>query len=46
MTRDDVNRWLARYIDAWRTYLRFAPSGDPDVPAIGQAIANLEAVKR
>jgi hypothetical protein len=26
MTRDDVNAWLARYIDAWRTY-------DPD--AIG-----------
>jgi hypothetical protein len=20
MTRDDVNAWLARYIDAWRTY--------------------------
>jgi len=20
MTRDDVNRWLARYIEAWRSY--------------------------
>ncbi len=26
MTRDDVNRWLARYVEAWRSY-------DPD--AIG-----------
>jgi hypothetical protein len=20
MTRDDVNRWLSRYVDAWRSY--------------------------
>jgi ketosteroid isomerase-like protein len=24
MTRDDVNRWLARYVEAWKTY-------EPDV---------------
>ena len=31
MTRDDVNRWLARYVEAWKSY-------DPD--AIGDLFAD------
>jgi hypothetical protein len=41
--RPDMAR---KAVDAWRTYLRLAPPGDPEIPAISRAIADLEAAQR
>ena len=39
MTRDEFAGWLARYIDAWKSY-------DPDAPAMADAIIGEIGVTR